>query len=79
MEYIDLCRLEPRWSLAHEDVESVVNIFDHALQTFFGIVENGRITDVITQIATGNYDREAFRSLNSSSSNKFNLLSMFNK
>ena len=60
IEYIEMVRNEPEWSLSDDDCEAVVNIFDHILQTFMGIVENGRISEIMTQIATGTYDKEMF-------------------
>ena len=79
IEFIEMCKLEPKWSLDDENVEMVVNIFDHSLQMYMGVVENGRITDVITQIATGSYNMDAFKNINKSNESLLGGFNIFRK
>jgi hypothetical protein len=60
LEYIERVKKEPDWSLDDKDSVMVIDIFDHVLQTFFGIIENGKTSDQITQMSTGVYNPDAF-------------------
>lgn len=74
IEYIEMCRTTPEKILPTRNMEMCVGIFDHVLQTYFGIIEGGRISEILTQIATGNYDKKMFED-----DKKKNFMSLFPK
>ncbi len=53
LEFIDLCEDESRYTLNGDYFESIVNIYDHTLELFMGLVEGGHGADTLKQIYAG--------------------------
>lgn len=53
LEFIDLCEDESIYTLNGDYFESIVNIYDHTLELFMGLVEGGHGADTLKQIYAG--------------------------
>jgi hypothetical protein len=51
LEYIDMCEDEP--TIDEDDIETVINNYDHSLQTFMGLVESGWGANLLKEISAG--------------------------
>ena len=51
MMFIDACEDEP--TISGDDIEFIVNMFDHALELFMGHVQNGHASGVLKEIYAG--------------------------
>ncbi len=52
-EFIDLCEDESIYTLNGDYFESIVNIFDHTLELFMGLVQGGHGAQVLKEIYAG--------------------------
>jgi len=53
LEFIDLCEDESMYTLNGDYFESIVNIFDHSLELFMGLVQGGHGAETLKQIYAG--------------------------
>ncbi len=53
LEFIDLCEDESRYTLNGDYFESIVNIFDHSLELFMGLVQGGHGAQTLKEIYAG--------------------------
>ena len=51
LEFIDLCEDEP--TLSEDHIETIINIYDHTLELFMGLVENGWGAQTLKEIYAG--------------------------
>lgn len=79
IEYIELCKNTPVWELPDENVEMAINIFDHSLQMYMGIIENGEASKTIIQLATGTYDASSFEKTKTSATGFLSSINPFSK
>lgn len=53
LEFIDLCEDESIYTLNGDYFESIINIYDHTLELFMGLVEGGHGAETLKQIYAG--------------------------